>query len=79
MPTVKEVGYMEFRKLLQERYGKSWMQWIMGVCPTECIWKKPINGGFDETAANWVGYQRLQVKMLLSCDWNNEVRQSENV
>ena len=57
MPTVKEVGYREFRKLLWERYGKSWMQWIMGVCPDGMFLEESIlMVDLDETAAKlgWV-------------------------
>jgi sulfite reductase beta subunit-like hemoprotein len=57
LPTVKEVGYLEFRKLLQERYGKSWMQWIMGVCPDGMYLEEAVlMVDLDETAAKlgWI-------------------------
>jgi hypothetical protein len=57
LPTVNEVGYLEFRKLLWERYGKSWMQWIMGVCPDGMFLEEAVlMVDLDETAAKlgWV-------------------------
>ncbi len=49
--TVQEVGYPEFKKLLRERYGKNWMQWIMGVCPDGMLTEELIlMVDLDETA-----------------------------
>ncbi len=57
MPTVKEVGYHEFKKLLRERYDKSWMEWILGVCPNGMFLEETVlMVDLDETAEKlgWV-------------------------
>ncbi len=56
--TVKEVGYLEFKKLLKEQYGKNWMQWIMGVCPDGMLTEEAIlMVDLDETAQR-LGWRR---------------------
>ncbi len=62
MITVKEVGYLEFKKLLMEKYGKNWMQWIMGVCPDGMLTEESIlMADLDETAQR-LGWRRKPEK-----------------
>ncbi|KUG02952.1 hypothetical protein ASZ90_019659 [hydrocarbon metagenome] len=62
MVTVKEVGYLEFKKLLQARYGKNWMQWIMGICPDGILIEELIlMVDLDETAQK-LGWIRIAEK-----------------
>lgn len=62
MVTVKEVGYLEFKKLLLDRYGKNWIQWIMGICPDGILIEESIlMVDLDETAQK-LGWIRISGK-----------------
>jgi len=61
--TVKDVGYSRFKRLLKERYGKHWFEWINGVCPDGVIMEEAVlTGDMDETAVK-LGWHRIEEKV----------------
>jgi hypothetical protein len=56
--TVDKVGYAEFKRLLSEKYGKDWRQWVSAVCPDGIINEnKALQTDLDD-AAKKLGWQR---------------------
>ncbi len=71
--TVKEVGYLEFKKLLRERYGKNWMQWIAALCPDGILTEELVlMADLDDTAQK-LGWKRLVEKGTSMVLWINEI------
>ena len=63
--TVKDVGYSEFKRLLKERYGKHWFEWITGVCPDGLITEEAVlMVDMDQTAVK-LGWRRIKEKVVL--------------
>lgn len=56
--TVDKVGYAEFKRLLNENYGKDWMQWVFAVCSDGIVTEKAVlRTDLDDTAEK-LGWQR---------------------